>query len=297
MTAIVQRGLRIPIGKTRMLVVTPGKVFLYGLMLIAAAFMALPLVYVAVTAFKPYEELFLFPPRFFVKNPTGDNFAQLIGAFDSSSIPFLRYLFNSLLVTTISVCLTILVSSLAAYGFAKKRVPYGNALFSLIIVALSFPVQATQISNYMVVNAMGLVNTLWALVIPKIAVAYNLFLMKQFCEQIPNTLLEAARVDGSGELRIFFQLVFPTLKPAWATLCVLSFVANWNDYFSPLVFLTDESLRTLPLALNSLAENGNIARAGAVAAGTFIMILPTILIFVIMQRRVIETMTFSGIKG
>lgn len=251
----------------------------------------------AVTAFKPYEELFLFPPRFFVKSPTMDNWTNLMGAFDSSSVPFLKYLFNSLLTTAVSVALTILVSALAAYGFAKKRVPCGSALFTLIIMALSFPAHATQIPNYMIVNALGLINTLWALIIPKIAVAYNLFLMKQFCDQIPNSLLEAARIDGSGELRIFFKLVFPMLTPAWATLIVLSFVSNWNDYFSPLVFITDESRKTLPLVLTSLAENGNIARAGAAAVGTFLMVLPTILIFVIMQRRVIETMTFSGIKG
>ena len=287
---MVQKGLRIRLGRAHMLVVTPGKIALYLGMAVLAVFMALPLLYVAVTAFKPYEELFLFPPRFFVKNPTMDNWANLMGAFDSSSVPFLKYLFNSLLTTVVSVVL-------AAYGFAKKRVPFGNALFTLIIMALSFPVHATQIPNYMIVNALGLINTLWALIIPKIAVAYNLFLMKQFCDQIPNSLLEAARIDGSGELRIFFKLVFPMLTPAWATLIVLSFVSNWNDYFSPLVFITDESRKTLPLVLTSLAENGNIARAGAAAVGTFLMVLPTILIFVIMQRRVIETMTFSGIKG
>ena len=294
---MVQKGLRIRLGRAHMLVVTPGKIALYLGMAVLAVFMALPLLYVAVTAFKPYEELFLFPPRFFVKNPTMDNWANLMGAFDSSSVPFLKYLFNSLLTTVVSVVLTILVCALAAYGFATKRVPFGNALFTLIIMALSFPVHATQIPNYMIVNALGLINTLWALIIPKIAVAYNLFLMKQFCDQIPNSLLEAARIDGSGELRIFFKLVFPMLTPAWATLIVLSFVSNWNDYFSPLVFITDESRKTLPLVLTSLAENGNIARAGAAAVGTFLMVLPTILIFVIMQRRVIETMTFSGIKG
>lgn len=294
---MVQKGLRIRLGRAHMLVITPGKIALYLGMAVLAVFMALPLLYVAVTAFKPYEELFLFPPRFFVKNPTMDNWANLMGAFDSSSVPFLKYLFNSLLTTVVSVALTILVCALAAYGFAKKRVPFGNALFTLIIMALSFPVHATQIPNYMIVNALGLINTLWALIIPKIAVAYNLFLMKQFCDQIPNSLLEAARIDGSGELRIFFKLVFPMLTPAWATLIVLSFVSNWNDYFSPLVFITDESRKTLPLVLTSLAENGNIARAGAAAVGTFLMVLPTILIFVIMQRRVIETMTFSGIKG
>lgn len=294
---MVQKGLRIRLGRTRVMVVTPGKVMMYALMALLALFMAMPLIYVAVTAFKPYEELFLFPPRFFVKNPTMDNWANLMGAFDSSSVPFLKYVFNSLLTTSVTVFLTIVVSAMAAYGFAKKRVPCGNALFTLIIMALSFPVHATQIPNYMIVNSLGLINTLWALIVPKIAVAYNLFLMKQFCDQMPNSLLEAARIDGSGEIRIFVKLVFPMLTPAWATLIVLSFVSNWNDYFSPLVFITDESRKTLPLVLTSLAENGNIARAGAAAVGTFLMVLPTILIFVVMQRRVIETMTFSGIKG
>ena len=174
---MVQKGLRIRLGRAHMLVVTPGKIALYLGMAVLAVFMALPLLYVAVTAFKPYEELFLFPPRFFVKNPTMDNWANLMGAFDSSSVPFLKYLFNSLLTTVVSVVLTILVCALAAYGFAKKRVPFGNALFTLIIMALSFPVHATQIPNYMIVNALGLINTLWALIIPKIAVAYNLFRM------------------------------------------------------------------------------------------------------------------------
>ena len=294
---MVEKGLRIRFGRSSVAVITPGKCFLYIFMILLATFMVLPLVYVAVTAFKPYDELFLFPPRFFVKNPTMDNWSSLMLAFDSSSVPFLKYVFNSLVTTSITVALTILVCALAAYGFAKKRVPFGNGLFSLIIMALSFPIHATQISNYMIVNSLGLVNTFGALIIPKIAVAYNLFLMKQFCEQIPNSLLEAAKIDGSGELRIFFKLVFPMLTPAWATLIVLSFVSNWNDYFSPLVFITEESKKTLPLVLTSLAEQGNIARAGAASVGTFLMVLPTIAIFVIMQKRVIETMTFSGIKG
>ena len=155
---MVQKGLRIRLGRAHMLVVTPGKIALYLGMAVLAVFMALPLLYVAVTAFKPYEELFLFPPRFFVKNPTMDNWANLMGAFDSSSVPFLKYLFNSLLTTVVSVALTILVCALAAYGFAKKRVPFGNALFTLIIMALSFPVHATQIPNYMIVNALGPVS-------------------------------------------------------------------------------------------------------------------------------------------
>ena len=152
----------------------------------------------------------------------------------------------------------------------------------------------------MVVNSLGLIDTYWALILPSIAVAYNFFLMKQFTEQYPDELIEAARIDGSGELRIFLKLVMPALAPAWSTLIVFSFVNNWNDYFSPLIYITSQAMKTLPLALQTIAggaATASIGRAGAVSAATFIMTIPTIVIFTVMQGKVMETMTYSGIKG
>lgn len=292
----VEKGIRLKIGKTGNMRISTGKIFRYTFVSLMMCFTVLPLVYVIVTAFKPDNELFVFPPKFFVRNPTLQNFSSLIGAFDSSSVPFLRYAFNSAVTTSAVVALTILFSAMAAYGLSKKKVIAGKFLFALIIAALSFPTHVTQVPNYIIAGALGLINTLAALVIPKIAVGYNLFLMKQFCEQIPDTLLEAARIDGAREWTVFSKLVFPMLKPAWATLIVLSFISNWNDYFSPLVYITDESLKTLPLIMSSISENGSMARVGSSAAATFLMTMPTILIFVIMQKQVIETMTHSGIK-
>lgn len=292
----VEKGIRLKIGKTGNIRISTGKIFRYAFVSLMMCFTVLPLVYVIVTAFKPDNELFVFPPKFFVRNPTLQNFSSLIGAFDSSSVPFLRYAFNSAVTTSAEVALTILFSAMAAYGLSKKKVIAGKFLFALIIAALSFPTHVTQVPNYIIAGALGLINTLAALVIPKIAVGYNLFLMKQFCEQIPDTLLEAARIDGAREWTVFSKLVFPMLKPAWATLIVLSFISNWNDYFSPLVYITDESLKTLPLIMSSISENGSMARVGSSAAATFLMTMPTILIFVIMQKQVIETMTHSGIK-
>lgn len=292
----VEKGIRLKIGKTGNIRISTGKIFRYAFVSLMMCFTVLPLVYVIVTAFKPDNELFVFPPKFFVRNPTLQNFSSLIGAFDSSSVPFLRYAFNSTVTTSAVVALTILFSAMAAYGLSKKKVIAGKFLFALIIAALSFPTHVTQVPNYIIAGALGLINTLAALVIPKIAVGYNLFLMKQFCEQIPDTLLEAARIDGAREWTVFSKLVFPMLKPAWATLIVLSFISNWNDYFSPLVYITDESLKTLPLIMSSISENGSMARVGSSAAATFLMTMPTILIFVIMQKQVIETMTHSGIK-
>jgi len=291
----VEKGIKLRIGKNGVRI-SAGKTFRYLFVTLLMCFTILPLVYVTVTAFKPDNELFVFPPKFFVRNPTLQNFSSLVGAFDSSSVPFLRYAFNSALTTVIVVALTILFSAMAAYGLSKKKVFAGKFLFAMIIAALSFPAHVTQIPNYMIASGVGLVNTLAVLIIPKIAVGYNLFLMKQFCEQIPDTLLEAARIDGAREWTVFSKLVFPMLRPAWATLIVLSFISNWNDYFSPLVYITDEALKTLPLVMSSISENGNMARVGASAAATFLMTMPTILIFVIMQKQVIETMTYSGIK-
>ncbi len=273
------------------------RILLYTVVLLMLAFTALPLIYVVFTAFKPIDELLQFPPTFFVSRPTLNNFADLIASLGSSEVPFLRYVFNSLLTTVVTVLLTIIVCSMGAYGMVKHNIPFANVVFLIIISALMFSPHVTQISNYMIVNSLGLVDSYLALIIPKIAVAFNFFLMKQFIEQLPDAYLEAARIDGASELTIFSRIVVPYLKPAIATLTVFSFVNNWNDYFSPLVFITKQQLKTLPLALQSIGEGGNVAKAGAMAAATFLMTLPTIIVFSVMQKNVIQTMAHSGIKA
>lgn len=280
--------------------ITAGKVLIYVYMIILVTFTALPLIYVICTAFKPLDEMFAFPPKFFVRRPTMQNFRDLLLSLDSSTVPFLRYVFNSLLTTTATVSMTVLVSSLGAYGLVKHNPQGSKTIFSIILAALMFSPYVTQISRYMVVNSLGMINTYWALIIPNIAVPYNFFLMKQFTEQFPDELLEAARIDGGSELKIFWSIVMPSLKPAWSTLIVFSFVSNWNDYFTPLIFTSSQQLKTLPLALQTIAggpASSSIGRAGAVAAATFVMTLPTIIIFTSMQSKVMETMVYSGIKS
>lgn len=280
--------------------ITFSKVALYVVMLLLVAFTALPLIYLVCTAFKPMDELFVYPPEFFVRNPTTKNFSDLLTSLTSSSVPFTRYAFNSIVVTAVIVFCTVVVSSMGAYSLVKLKPPGGKFLFDLILIALMFSAHVTKIPSYMVVNSLGLINTYWALILPNIAVAYNIFLIKQFMEQYPNELLEASRIDGAGEFRIFAQMVMPALKPATATLTVFSFVTNWNDYFSPLIYVTSQAMKTLPLALQTIgggAAGMSTSRAGAVAAATFLMTAPTVIIFVIKQGSVMETMTYSGIKG
>ncbi len=275
-------------------------ILLYAVMLALVAFTVLPLIYLVSTAFKPLDELFVYPPQFFVRKPTTKNFSDLVVSLGSSTVPFTRYAFNSVIVTTIIVFCTVMVSSIGAYSLVKFKPPGGKFIFDLVLVALMFSPHVTKIPSYMVVNKLHLINTYGALILPNIAVAYNIFLMRQFIQQYPDELIEAARIDGAGEFKIFTKMVMPALAPAWSTLIVFSFVNNWNDYFSPLIYVTSQAMKTLPLALQTItggAAGMSVGRAGAGAAATFIMTVPTVVIFTIMQGKVMETMTYSGIKG
>lgn len=276
-----------------------GRFLVFVFMTALVCFMALPLVYLVSTAFKPLSELYLFPPRFFVSRPTLSNFGDLIAAFDTAAVPFSRYVFNSLFVTVINVLLTVLVSTMAAYGLVKHRPRGGAIVFALILAALTFSSHVTQISNYTIVRSLGLINTYAALILPKVAVAYNMFLVKQFAEQMPDAFLEAGRLDGANEWQLYSKIFMPFLKPATSTLVVFSFVSNWNDYFSALVFTTKDELKTLPLAVQNIAGGPGAAAlttAGAMAAASLVTILPVIIVYTAMQKNVVSTMAFSGIK-
>ena len=278
--------------------IKPGHVLFVLFMLMLVCFTALPMVAMICRAFMPLDELYLYPPRIIVRKPTMANFAGLLTSLNASAVPFSRYIFNSLFTTAATVVLSIFVCCAGAYGLSKFRPRGANTLFAIITAALMFSVYVTQIPNYLIVTGMGLVNSFWALILPKVAVAYNFFLIKQFADQLPDSILEAARIDGAGELYTFWRIAMPLLKPAWSTLAVFSFVSNWNDYFSALVFINKDAMKTLPLALQTLAGGaGVVARSGSVGAATLLTTLPTIIVFCIMRGRVMQTMTYSGIKS
>ena len=269
-------------------------------MIFLVAFTALPLIYIVNAAFKPLDELFLFPPTFFVKHPTGKNFRDLVISLGSSTVPFLRYVFNSVFVSLCVVVGTVIISSTAAFALSKLELPFKAFWFNLIISALMFSNHVTTIPRYLVIESMGLYNSYTALILPQIAVAYNVFLMKQFLDQYPDQIMEAAHIDGAGDFLTFIKIVFPGQKPVVATMVVLTFVSCWNDFFSPLVYTSSQTMKTLPLALQTIsggAGASSVSRAGAVSAAFLLMILPVIIIFTLMQGKVMETMTQSGIKG
>lgn len=274
-----------------------GKAITLLFLTVLALFMVLPLVYMVSTALKPLDELFLWPPRLLVQHPTLDNFRNLIIATSALSVPFTRYIFNSGFVAVAAVTGIIVLGSMGAYPLSKhKTMPGRNVIFTTIIAALMFAPEVTQIPRYIVVANLGLIDTYWALILPQLASAYALFLMKQFIDQIPDEVLESARIDGAGEFRIFWRMIMPLAKPAWATLTIITFISTWNDFFGPLIFTRTEAMRTLPLAIATIGSN-SIARQGAVAAATFLTTAPPLLIFAYFRRRVIETMAYSGIKG
>lgn len=263
------------------------------ILVIMGSFMAMPLVLAISNSLKPLEELFIFPPRFFVRNPSLDNFHDVFVLMGESWVPFTRYIFNTVLITVCGTLGHLLVASLCAYALAKHDFPGRKAIFWVIVTALMFSTQVTAIPNYLIISGMGMLDTYMALILPAIAKPMGLFLMKQFMEQIPNALLESARIDGAKEFTVFLKIAMPQVKPAWLTLIIFCFQDLWN--MSGGTYIYSEELKTLPYALGQISAAG-IARAGATAAVAVIMMIVPIVIFIISQSNIIETMASSGIK-
>lgn len=271
-----------------------GNIGTFIFLLIIALFMLLPLVFVVSSAFKPLSELFIFPPKLFPMNPTLDNFKDLSSLLGDSWLPFSRYVFNSLAVTVIGTFGNIIFSSMAAYVLSKHNFPGKNILFQTVVLSLLFSTVVTGIPNYIIITKLHMINTVWALILPLLPSSLGLFLMKQFMDQmIPDTLLEAARLDGAGENRIFFSICLPLVKPAIMTLLIYSFQGIWNSTGGSYIF--DEKLKTLPTALNNIITSG-ISRTGVSSAVSLLLILPPIAVFLFAQSNVLQTMATSGMK-
>ncbi|NLK99726.1 MAG: carbohydrate ABC transporter permease [Clostridiales bacterium] len=256
-------------------------------------FMAFPLVYAINSAFKPLDEIFIYPPRLFVKNPTMDNFQDLLVIMGKSWVPFTRYLFNTVFITAVGTAGHLIISSMGAYVLAKYNFPGSRAFFNLVVVALMFSGYVTAIPNYLIMSKIGWVDTYWAIIVPAFASPMGLFLMKQYMEGIPDVLIEAAKIDGAREWRIFSRIVLPVVKPAWLTLMIFSVQGLWNTKASN--FIYSEELKTLPYALQQILSGG-IARAGVGSAVSLVMMIVPITVFIVAESNILETMASSGIK-
>lgn len=270
-----------------------GDIAIFLVLCVFAAFMALPLIYVINNAFKPLDELFVFPPRFFVRNPTLENFTNLSSLLGESIVPIGRYFLNTVFLTVTITTLHIIFASLAAYTLAKRKFPGQNFLMSLIMMSLMFSGEVTAIPNYIIISKLHLIDTMWSVIIPGIGASLGLFLMKQFMHGVPDALIESAKIDGASEIRIFFKIVMPLVKPAWLTLLILQIQSTWNISGSATIF--SEELKTLNYAIGQIV-NAGISRAGASASLTFLMLLVPLGTFIITQSNVVQTMASSGIK-
>lgn len=270
-----------------------GNVAVALMLILVACFMGLPLLYAVMQSLKPMEEIFLFPPRFFVRNPTLDNFYLLTQYTNNLWVPFERYLFNSIAYTAVATIAQIFVCSMAAFVLSKGTLRFRNALFGLVVTTLLFSYDVTAIPSYVVMSGLGLIDTVFAIILPAIAMPMGLFLMKQNMDVVPDALLEAARVDGASPMRIYASIVMPMVKPAWLTLVIFAFQQIWSR--EGLEFIYSEQLKVLPTVFRQISAGG-IARAGVGAAAAVILMLPPIVTFIISQSKVIETMAHSGIK-
>lgn len=270
-----------------------GTVGIFAFLLVLALFMALPIYLAVIMSLKPVQELFVFPPKLYVIDPTLSNYSAMFRLCSDLWVPFSRYVFNSIFVTvSVTVC-QVIFSAMAAFCLAKVRFPGAKAINAIIVVALLYQSNVIYIMQYMVMAKMGMIDTYWALILPSVAAPMNLFLMRQSMTQVPDAMIEAAKVDGAGMFRICWQVVMPNQKPALMTVIIFSFQAAWNIQGGTLVF--SESLKTLPTVVQQAASAG-LARAGVAMAAAVFMLVPPIIIFMLAQRQVIETMAHSGIK-
>lgn len=264
------------------------------MLVLLGAFMFLPMVYVVMQSLKPLDELWMYPPRFFVTSPTLGNFASLFSLMNISWVPFSRYIFNTVFTSVMGTFGHLFIASLAAYTLAKIKFPGGKAIFKTIQTSLMFNSTVTGITSFIILSAFGWLDTYLAIIVPAWGSTLGLYLMKQFMDtNVPDTVLESSRLDGAGELRTYWVIAMPMVKPAWLTLIVYSFQGLWNAGAS--AYIHSEQLKSLNYAIGQITAGG-IKRAGASAAAQVVMMLVPIMVFVFSQSNIVETMGSSGMK-
>jgi len=270
-----------------------GDIFLYIFLAFVAVVMFFPIVYAVESALKPLDELYKFPPKIFAQNPTLDNFSDLFVTLSKSWVSFSRYLFNTVFITGVGTAGHLFLASMAAFVLAKYEFPGGRTFFKVVTVAMMFTGYVTGIPNYIIMSKLHMIDTYWAIIIPAFASPMGLFLMKQFMEGLPTSLIEAAKIDGASEWCVFSRIVMPNVKPAWLTLIIFSVQALWNNPASTIIY--SEEMKTLPFAMRQI-QAGGIARTGEAAAVLVVLMVVPIAIFIFSESQILETMASSGLK-
>lgn len=257
-------------------------------------FMVLPMVYVLMQAFKPLDELWMYPPRFYVMKPTVSNFKDLFTLMNTSWVPFSRYIFNTVFTSVMGTFGHLFIASMCAYALAKIKFPGRGWIFKTIQTSLMFHATVTAITSFILMSAFRMIDTYWAIIVPAWGYTLGLYLMKQFMDtNVTDAVLESARLDGASELRTYWVIAMPMVKPAWMTLIIYCFQSLWNAGSS--IYIYSEQLKSFNYAIGQITAGG-IRRAGASAASLVLMMIVPIMVFVISQSNIIETMGSSGMK-
>ena len=273
---------------------TAGSIGYFTILIIASIVMVFPLVYCLVTSFKPLDELLIFPPKFIVERPTLGNYLALPALLSNLDIPISRYFFNTLFITIVTTSCSIIIGSMAAFTFSKSKLKGAKICFVTIQTMMLYNAATLGVPQYLIFSKLGLIDTYWVYILPHLASTVHCFLMKQFMDASVNqSLLEAARIDGAGVVSIYWKIVMPIMKPALMTVLLFSFQSMWSVVPGGTIF--SEQLKTLPYVMSSVAAGG-VARTGSSMAITVILMIPPILVFLITQSNVLETMSSSGIK-
>lgn len=278
-----------PVGKRR-----KGNIIIFVFLALLGIFMLFPVYLTAVMSVKPVEELFIFPPKLYTLRPTLKNFTDMFEAIRQNRVPFSRYVFNSISVTVSVTVLQCVVVSMAGFVLAKCRFAGRKVIDRIIIIAMLYQSNVIYIMQYIVLAKLGLIDSLFSLILPSVASPVGLFLMRQSIAQIPDAVIESAKTDGAGLFRICWQIVMPNQKPALMTLLIFAFQSSWNMQSGAFVFR--EEYKTLPTVINQISLSG-LSRAGVATAGAFFLLVPPVAVFAVTQKQVIETMAHSGIKS
>ncbi len=287
------RPLRFGVGGRKINRSLAGNILLIIVLGLLGIFMALPLIYAVVNAFKPLEEFFMFPPRFIVMNPTIDNFLDLFEIAINQWVPFSRYVFNSAFISIFTTAAYVIISGMCAFVLAKHDFLGKKTLNQIIVVSLLFTSSVMAIPQYVIMSKLGMIDTLWVIAFPALGSTLGVFLLRQTMEGFPDSIIESAKIEGAGEMRICWKIVMPAIKPGWITVIIFTFQNVWNNSAANMIFT--DSHKVLPGMLAQISTGG-VARAGVGAAASLIIMLPPILVFVFSQSKIIETMANSGIK-
>jgi len=272
--------------------VLTGRIFCYILLTLGLSFTLLPFLMMIASSFKTNVEVLRVPPTFLPETPTLDNYRTI---FNDPKLPLLRFYLNSAFVAVFNVTSTLFTSSLIGYMFAKFQFPGKRLLFGWFLTLMMIPSHITMIPSYLILSKLGLINSLWGLVIFSAVDAFGIFMIRQFCETLPNELLDAARIDGASEWQIYWRIVLPQLSASLATLGILGFMGNWNAYLWPMIVLQKIEVRTLPIIL-TWYNSTHTGQGALVMAATVLIMVPILLVFVNFQRWIVKGFTTTGFK-